>query len=115
MPYQNGQEKKSTRVMVRKRRRSALWIGVIGVVFVIVLGILLQNSKTLEIIGVGILLLLLLLRVAPGIIDNQGSKKIKEEKGEILGTEHQQNIDEPPDGLPEAGLDLDGKEANNTK
>jgi len=55
-----------------------------------------------------------LLRVAPGIIDNPSGKKIKDEKGEILGTKDEQNIDELSDGLQRTALNLDGKEANNS-
>ena len=63
MAINSEQDGKLTGEDGKKRRHPVLWMGVIGIVFVIVLGILLQNSKALEIGGIGILVLLLLLRV----------------------------------------------------
>jgi Na+-transporting methylmalonyl-CoA/oxaloacetate decarboxylase gamma subunit len=80
MTINNGQEGKSTHEMARKRRATAVWFGVIGITFVVVLGILLLNSNALEIGGIGILLVLVLLRVAAGFIDKHAGKKIKEER-----------------------------------
>jgi hypothetical protein len=57
-----------------------VWIGVIVIAFVFVLGILLLNSKAFEIGGIGFLLLLVLLRVVPGVVEKQVDKKSKEEK-----------------------------------
>ena len=80
MTINNDQEGKSAQETARKRRQTAVWFGVIGIVFVVVLGILLLNSKTLEIGGIGILLVLVLLRVAPGFIDKQAGKRVKDEQ-----------------------------------
>ena len=52
----------------------------IVIAFVFVLGILLLNSKAFEIGGIGFLLLLVLLRVVPGVVEKQVDKKSKEEK-----------------------------------
>jgi hypothetical protein len=101
MSYKSGQAGKSTREMAKKRRQTALWIGVIGVAFLIVLWILLQNSKPLEIGGIGLLILLVLLRVVPGIIDKQVGKKLKEEKRAIRGAQGEEKIGELLEGLPE--------------
>ena len=81
MTINNEQEGKATYEAARKRRQTAVWFGVIGIGFVVVLGILLLNSKALEIGGIGILLVLVLLRVAPGFIDKRAGKKNKEERG----------------------------------
>ncbi len=74
------QEGKSKRETTKKRRQTAVWFGVIGITFVVVLGILLLNSKALEIGGIGLLLVLVLVRVAPGFIDKRAGKKAKEEE-----------------------------------
>ena len=89
MTYKSGQEGKSTHGMAKKRRQSAVWIGVIGIAFVVVVGILLENSKALELGGIGLLVMLVLLRVAPGIIDKHEDKKLKEEKQVIAGAEEE--------------------------
>ena len=76
MSYKSGQAGKSTRGMAKKCRQSAVWIGVIGTAFVIVLWILLQNSKALEIGGIGILLLLVLMRVIAFVPPTQPVKGV---------------------------------------
>ena len=89
MTINNEQEEKSTSEMARKRRQTAVWFGVIGIAFVIVLGILLLNSKALETGGIGILLVLVFLRVAPGFINKNEDKKLIEGKQEITGTKEE--------------------------
>jgi len=69
MENKNGESGKSAREMAKKGRYLAVWIGVIGIVFVVIIWILLQNSKVLEIGGIGILVILLLLRIVPGFFD----------------------------------------------
>jgi hypothetical protein len=81
MTINNEQERKATHEAARKRRQTAAWFGVIGIVFVVVLGILLINAKALEIGGIGILLVLVLLRIVPGIIGKHVGKNIKEDRG----------------------------------
>jgi hypothetical protein len=106
MSYKSGQAGRSTRDMAKKRRQSALWIVVIGIAFVIILWILLQNSKALEIGGIGILVLLVLMRVVPDIIDKQVGKKLKEEKRAIRGAQGEEKIGGLLEGLPEDFLVL---------
>lgn len=79
MTFNSDQKGKSAQEIARKRRQTAVWFGVIGITFVVILGILLVNSKALEIVGIGILLVLILIRVAPGFINKQVGKKIKDE------------------------------------
>lgn len=59
----NHQAGKSTREMAAKRRKTSIWIGVIGIVLIIIVGALLQNSKALGIGGIGLLVLLVLLGI----------------------------------------------------
>lgn len=90
----NRRAGKSTREMARKRRLSALWIGLIGIVIIIVVGALLQNSKALGIGGIGILVLLILLRILPDFIEGRIDKKFKEEKRAIRGAKAEEKIGE---------------------
>jgi hypothetical protein len=85
MTYKNGQVGKSTQKMDQKPRSSVVWIGVIGIAAVIEVWILLQNSKALEIVGIGILLLLVLLRFIPGMLKKQTVIKRQDEKQAIQG------------------------------
>jgi quinol-cytochrome oxidoreductase complex cytochrome b subunit len=95
MTINNGQEGKSTHEMARKRRATAVWFGVIGITFVVVLGILLLNSNALEIGGIGILLVLVLLRVAAGFINKQAGGKVKEELGIPGEQEETKDLQDP--------------------
>jgi Nuclease-related domain len=99
MAYKSGQAGKSTREMAKKRRQSAIWIFVFGIAFVIVLWVFLHNSKALGIGGIGILVILVLMRVVPDIIDTQMSKKLKEEKRAIRGAKGEERIGELLEGL----------------
>ena len=81
MTINSDQKGKSAQEIAGKRRQRAVWFGVIGITFVVILGILLVNSKALEIVGIGILLVLVLIRVAPGFINKQAGKNVKEEEG----------------------------------
>jgi hypothetical protein len=90
----NRQAGKSTRETARKRRLSVLWIGLIGIVIIIVVGALLQNSKALGIGGIGILVLLILLRILPDFIEGRIDKKFKEEKRAIRGAKAEEKVGE---------------------
>jgi hypothetical protein len=88
MTFNSDQKGKSAQEIARKRRQTAVWFGVIGITFVVILGILLVNSKALEIVGIGILLVLVLIRVAPGFINKRAGKKVTEEQ-EIPGEQEE--------------------------
>ena len=115
MAYKSERAGKATRAMAKKQRQSAVWIAVMGVAFVIVVWILLQNSKALEIGGIGILLILVLLRVIPGIIDKQMGKKLKDENKAIRGAEVQEQVGDMLEELPEDSHVLHDKDASRTK
>jgi hypothetical protein len=99
MSYKSGQAGKSTREMAKKRRQSALWTGLIGIAVLVVLWLLLKNSKVIGIGGIGILILLVLLRVVPDLIDRRVGKKLKEEKRAIRGAKAEEKIGEILAGL----------------
>jgi hypothetical protein len=92
---------KSTREMAKARRTSVLIIGLVGLGIVIIVGLLLQNNKYLGIGGVGIFILLVLLRVLPDIIDRQIGQKLKEEKRAIRGAKAEEKIGGLLEGLSE--------------
>jgi hypothetical protein len=99
MSYKSGQAGKSTREMAKKRRRSALWIVLIGVAVSGILWLFLQNSKALGIGGIGVLIVLALFWLVPDLIDKQVGKKLKEEKRAIRGAKGEEKIGELLEGL----------------
>lgn len=88
----NHQAGKSTREMAEKRRKTGIWIGVFGIVLIIIVGVLLQYSKALAIGGVGLLVLLVLLRILPDLFDRKTAKKHKEMKRAIRGAKGEEKI-----------------------
>jgi len=85
---------KSTREMANKRRRSALWTVLIGLVGIVILYLFLQNSKVLGIGGIGILVLLFLIRIVPDLIEGRVDRKFIEEKRAIRGAKAEEKIGE---------------------
>ena len=94
MSDKSGRAGKSTREMANKRRRSALWTGLIGIVIIVILYFFLQNSKVLGIGGIGILLLLVLIQIIPDLIEGRIDRKFKEEKRAIRGAKAEEKIGE---------------------
>jgi hypothetical protein len=90
----NHQAGKSTREMAAKRRKTGIWIGVIGIILIIIVGLLLQNSKALGMGGMGLLVLLVLLHVLPDFFDRKMDKKSKEQKRAIRGAKGEEKIGE---------------------
>lgn len=88
----NHQAGRSTREMAEKRRKTGIWIGVIGIVLIIIVGLLLQSSKALGIGGAGLLVLLVLLRILPDFFDRKMNKKHKEMKRAIRGAIGEEKI-----------------------
>ena len=88
----NHQAGKSTREMAEKRRKTGILIGVIGIVLIIIVGVLLKNSKALGIGGAGLLVLLVLLRILPDFFDRKMDKKHKEMKRAIRGAKGEEKI-----------------------
>ena len=102
MSYRSGQAGRSTREMARKRRQSAVWIGVFGIAAIIILGLFLMNAKAFGIGGTAVLVLLILLRVIPDLTDRRVGKKLKEEKRAIRGAKGEEKIGELLAALPES-------------
>jgi hypothetical protein len=88
----NHQAGKSTREMAEKRRKTGILIGVIGIILIIIVGLLLQNSKALGMGGMGLLVLLVLLRVLPDIFKDKVNKKSKEQQRAIRGAIGEEKI-----------------------
>jgi hypothetical protein len=90
----NKRAGKSTREMANRRRQSALWIGIIGIVVLIVISLFIQNAKVFGIGGVGILVLLIFMSVFRNLIEGQVDRKIKLEKRAIRGAKAEEKIGE---------------------
>jgi len=85
--------------MAEKRRKTGIWIGVIGIVLIIIVGALLQSSKALGIGGTGLLVLLVLLLILPDFFDRKTAKKHKEMKRAIRGAIGEEKIGDLLSGL----------------
>lgn len=90
----NKRAGKSTREMANRRHRLALWIGIIGIVVLVVISLFIQNAKALGIGGVGILALLIFMSVLKYLIEGQVDRKIKLEKRAIRGAKAEEKIGE---------------------
>ena len=95
----NRQAGKSTREMAEKRRKKGILIGIIGIVLVIIVGALLQNSTKLGIGGIGFLVLLVVFGVLPDIVKGKVNKKYKEQKRAIRGAKGEEKVGELLSGL----------------
>jgi hypothetical protein len=96
-----GHAGKSTREMAKKRRQSALWIGLIGIVLLVIIYLIIQNSTALGIGGIVILVLLILFRILPDLIEGRVNRKIKEEKRAIRGAKAEEKVGELLEDLSE--------------
>lgn len=85
MTYKAGQAGKSTREMASKRRRNAIIMAVIAMAMILLIGLVLQNSKALGIGGIGVLVLLMLLRIIPDVTDIKLRQKKNEERRAVRG------------------------------
>lgn len=83
---------KSTRVMAGRRRISAIWIAVLGILGIIFVGFFLQNSKAIGISGLGVLGLLILIRISQSLIEGRIDRKLKEEKRAIRGAKAEERV-----------------------
>jgi hypothetical protein len=97
----NKRAGKSTREMANRRRQSALWVGIIGIVTLIIISLFIQNAKVFGIGGIGILVLLILMNVFKNLIEGQVDRKIKLEKRAIRGAKADEKIGELLAELPE--------------
>jgi hypothetical protein len=87
--------------MGKKRRQTALWMGIFGIIGVLVIFLLINNSKTLGIGGLGVLVLLVLIRVLPNIIKRRVDRKLKEAKRADRGAVGEEKIGDILSGLGE--------------
>ena len=87
---------KSTRKMAWGRRRSAIWVAIIGLIIIAILSLyILKNYRTW--VGGGIILLALILFGFPiltRLLDKMVDKKLKEEKRAIWGARSEEKIGE---------------------
>jgi hypothetical protein len=97
-----GRAGQSTRKMAANRRTSARIFALIGIAAIILIAALLLNAKAFGISGIGMLVLLVLMRfVIPDLAESQISRKVKAEKRAIRGAKAEENIGEILDDLSE--------------
>lgn len=97
-----GQAGKSTREMSARRRRTALIIFIVGIVFISILYLILKNAKALGIGGIGILVLLFLIRfIIPDLVESKVDRTLKTEKRALRGAIAEERISETLDELNE--------------
>lgn len=94
MSYKSRRAGKSTREMANKRRQSALWTILFGIMVLVGLWVVLKYSKGFGIGGIGILILLFLIRIVPDWTKGKADRNFKEEKRAIRGAEAEEEIDE---------------------
>lgn len=99
MGYKNHAGK-STREMASQRRKSAMWIAIIGVGILILITLFVQNAKVFRIGGIGVFVLLVFMRIFSDFIEGQVDKKIKLEKRAIRGAKAEEKVGELIDELP---------------
>lgn len=94
MTLKNNRAGKSTRAMAKNRFLSALLNFFLGVTALGVLFLFLQNSTEWGIGGIGILVLLFLIKLLPILIENQIDSDFKKEKRAIRGARAEERIGE---------------------
>jgi hypothetical protein len=101
MAHKAGQAGKSTRVMAGKRRFSAIMIGVFAMVLVIAVYLVMQNHEALGVSGIGLLVLLMLIRIIPDIAEGKINRKEKEERRAVRGAIAEEKVAGFLEGLGE--------------
>jgi len=101
MVHKAGQAGRSTREMAGKRRFSAIMIAVIAMVLVIVIYFVMQNHNALGIGGISLLVLLVLTRVIPDIVETKVNRKKKEERRAVRGAIAEEKVAGFLEGLGE--------------
>ncbi len=102
---------KSTREMANTRRKSAVWIALIGISVIAIFLFILTHSQVIMGSGVGLILLLVLFIISRSVLERSVDRKLKEEKRAIRGAKAEELIGELLDGLPEDYLVLNDIES----
>jgi hypothetical protein len=89
-----GKAGKSTYEMAEKRRKRAMLYAVVGLGIVVVIWLLISNSKAWGIGGGVILLLFIAANMIPNLVDRGVRQKKKEEKRAIRGAKADEKVDE---------------------
>jgi hypothetical protein len=106
MQYQSNKAGKSTREMAERRRKTALWIGLSGIVVLGILWFVLNNASAWKIGGLGIFFLFILMIFIRNIVEGLLNKKFKEQKRAIRGAKAEEKIGDLLDNLTEDFLVL---------
>lgn len=92
---------RSTRAMAKKRHTSAAWIGLCGVIGMIVLALLVHNAKAVGLSGIGVLVVLVLMIFLRDFTQGRVDRKISEEKRAWRGARGEERVGEILEGLGE--------------
>lgn len=92
MSNRSGTAGKSTRQMAKRRRNVAIWMAVITLGIVIVLGLVVMNQRALGLGGGAVLVLLIIMRILPDLIDQPLARQKKAEKRAIRGAIAEERI-----------------------
>lgn len=77
MSNRSGTAGKSTRQMAQRRRKSAIWMAIFIIVAALILTLVILNQKALGLGGGVVLVLLILLRLLPDLMNRPISRQIK--------------------------------------
>ena len=100
MPKTNNTAAKSTRAIASNRRKQLLTVGLVTIGLVIVISVLLSNSASLQIGGVGLLVLLFALRLIPDLFDGYSRRKVKTIRRADRGADAEEDIGSLLDSHP---------------
>lgn len=106
MPEKFGKAGKSTYEMAEKRRKQILLMFIFGLGAIVIIYLLLNNSKALGLGGGIILALFFLLQALPDILDRKAKKKQKEVRRAIRGAKGEEKVESLLDDLDERFLVL---------
>jgi hypothetical protein len=99
MTIKNNRAGRSTRKMAEKRRSSGLSIGLVGIGILLILFLLLQNSKAIGLGGSGLLVLMILVLIVRAFSERQMNQKFREEKRAIRGAKAEEKMGDLLDDL----------------
>lgn len=94
MDKYNGTAGKSTREMAAKRRKTAIWIAIGGLLLLTFLWVFVEFSTAWGVGGIGFIVLVFGFPLTEAVLHLGFNKKIKETKRAVRGAKAEEKIDE---------------------